>query len=114
MTIPHIPADIFNVTATISRACNTYDELREATRSWEVIGTTLARLDKFRYTGSTAAFAEMGTVDLPSHKLFCPAGTDVLPGDQVSVGSETFNALEAFEPGGYAHHREVWLKHATG
>ena len=112
-TIPHIPADVFNATAAISRASNTYDALREAARSWEILGTVPARLDKFRYSGSQAAWAEQGIIDLPSHKLFCPAGTDVGPGDRITVASETFEVLEAFEPGGYAHHREVWVKYAT-
>jgi len=112
MAIPHIPRDLYNVTATILSATATVDDLGEVSRTFTSSGTCPARLDKYRYAGSPSAWAEQGIVDVPTHKLFCPAETDVLPGDRVVVDGTTYEVIEAYEPGGYAHHKEVWLKYA--
>jgi hypothetical protein len=108
--IPRIPVDLFNTTCSVKRATVQRNQLGEAVRTYTTLGPYPARLDRFRYSGSTATWAEQGVVDIPSHKLFCPTTVEMAPGDRVSVGGIEYEVLEVFEPGGFSHHKEVWLK----
>ena len=110
MTIPHVPRDVYNTIATIMTSTVGVGELGEISRSHGAIVEWPARLDKYRYTGSTSAWAEQGIVDIPTHKLYLPPEAVISPGDQVLVEGITYEVIEAYEPGGMRHHKEVWLK----
>lgn len=107
-------SDIFsallNSTAKVLRATTSYNERREAERSWAEVAEIPVRLHTYRYIGSPSAYAEQGIVDLPSHKLFAASDADIMPGDQLEVSGRTYEVLEVYEPGGLVHHKEAWLK----
>lgn len=109
MTSP-VFSSLLNLDALVERATTSYTSTGESVRTWSDVATIKARLDRSRYSGSTAAFAEQGIIDVPSHKLFCEYEANILTGDRVTIGTEKFDVLEAFSPGGITHHKEVYLR----
>lgn len=101
---------LLNATAAIYTPTHTYNSVGEDTRTWALSATVSARLDKSSYAGSTAAYAEQGIVDLPTHKLFLEASVTVSPGDRVVVDGQTYEVVEVMTPGGVSHHKEAFLK----
>lgn len=103
-------SQLLNATAVIYTPTHSYNTTGEDERTWTLATTVPARLDKSSYAGSTAAYAEQGIVDLPTHKLFCEASVALNPGDRVEVGGQTYEVVEVMTPGGVAHHKEAFLK----
>lgn len=101
---------LLNATAAIYTPTHTYNEVGEDVRTWTLSDTVAARLDKSSYSGSTAAYAEQGIIDLPTHKLFLEASVAIDPGDRVEVDGQTYEVIEVMTPGGVAHHKEAFLK----
>jgi len=114
VSIPRIPEDIFNTTVVVRRAVlQTSDIGKVAPASWSGVATASgvrARLDTYRYGGGLSTRAQQGYIDVPTHALFCDSDIDVQVGDKVDIDSVEYDVLEAFVPGGFEHHKEVWVK----
>jgi head-tail adaptor len=101
---------LLNTTAAIYTPTHTYNEVGEDERTWTLSDTVPARLDKSSYAGSTAAYAEQGIIDLPTHKLFLEAAVEIAAGNRVTVDGQSYEVVEVMTPGGVAHHKEAFLK----
>lgn len=78
----------------------------EVVESWSSVGMFQGRLDH----ESTDKIYDSGQQQyVGTHRLYCPADTDIAEADRVIANGKTFKVLEVINPFSMNHHKEVVL-----